>query len=131
LLAGIPMSSSDIYNPRPMPVSVGPPAAEPVQWNAGDLGALIVLGLPVYVAVGWAWSIDHTLGLWVSIAGVFMILESWFSALTFLHRHRETSLTPGRRWLVFLAALLPWLITLGLGVVLMLGLFSLSDWLRR
>ncbi len=125
------ISNSDIYNPRPAPVSVGPPAADPVHWNVGDLGALIVLGLPLYLAVGWAWSVDHTLGLWVSCAGVFMILESWFSALTFLQRHRENSLTLGRRWLVFFSALAPWLLTLGLGVVLMLGLFSLSDWLLR
>ena len=125
------ISGPDIYDPRPMPISGGPPEAEPVTWQVRDLGALIVLGLPVYGAVGWAWSQDHTLGLWVSIAGVFMILESWFSALTYLQRHRDSTFTRGGRWLVFLSAFLPWILSLCLGVLLMLGLFSFSDWLLQ
>ena len=56
-----------------------------------------------------------------------MILESWFTALGFLHRRRPLGL--GGRWTIFLAALVPWLVGLGLAAALMLGLFWLSDWL--
>jgi hypothetical protein len=119
--------SSDIYNPPPVPLPVGPPPPEPLRWTPGDLGVLAGLAFPVYLAAAWAWAIDPTLGLWVSIAGLFMILETWFSALTFLARHPETDRAPRRRWMVFLVALSPWLLSLGLGAGLMLGLFALID----
>jgi hypothetical protein len=94
----------------------------------GDLVALVVLCAPVYVLAGWAWAIDSMLGWWVTLAGIVVTVESWFSALAFLHRH------PGarrlHRWLVFLAALMPWVLSLGSGAALMIGLFRLSDWLR-
>ncbi len=118
---------TDIYDPAPAPVHLPPPEPAPIHWTAGDLFALALLCLPVAAASGWAWTIEPTLGLWVTIAGVFVILESWFSALTFLHRHPDSD-RRGRRWLIFLAALVPWAISLGLGVALMLGLFRLSDW---
>jgi hypothetical protein len=124
-------SSHDIYNPPPAPVPYTPPAVEPIVWTGGDLLALGMLACPVYLAAAWAWSIDPTLGVWVTAAGLFMILESWLSAVTFLHRHPAARrLAPRRRWLVFLAALLPWLMCLAFGVALMLGLFVISDrWL--
>lgn len=90
--------------------------------------ALIVLCAPVYVAAGWAWAIDNTLGWWVTIAGVFVTVESWFSALSYLHRHPGAG--PRQRWLIFLAALMPWVLSLGLGAALMIGLFRVSDWIR-
>ena len=73
----------------------------------------------------WAWRFEPVLGLWIIVGGVFVVLESWFSALTFLHRHPEEH--PGRRWLIFLAALVPWLLGLGFATALMLGLFMISD----
>ncbi|GIW88418.1 MAG: hypothetical protein KatS3mg108_2742 [Isosphaeraceae bacterium] len=120
--------SHDIYNPPPVPVRYEPPATEPIVWTGRDLVALAMLACPVYGAAVWAWSVEPTLGLWVTAAGLFMILESWLSAVTFLHRHPEARrLSAKRRWLVFLVALLPWLICLVAGVALMLGLFVLSD----
>lgn len=118
----------DIYNPPPAPIPYTPPAAEPIVWTGGDLFALGMLAFPVYLAAAWAWSIDSTLGLWVSAAGLFMIFETWLSAVTFLHRHPAARrLSARRRWMIFLVALLPWLMCLVFGVALMLGLFSLSD----
>ena len=55
-----------------------------------------------------------------------MVLESWFTALGFLHRRPTTTLTG--RWTIFLAALVPWLLGLGLAALLMLGMFVVSDW---
>lgn len=121
-------SQHDIYNPPPAPIAFYPPVSEPIHWTLADLGALILLAFPVYLAALWAWSIEPTLGLWVTAAGLFMILESWLSAVTFLHRHPDTQqLAPRRRWLVFLVAMLPWLLCLLFGTLLMIGLFWVSD----
>ena len=56
-----------------------------------------------------------------------MILESWFTALGFLHRCRPLGLRA--RWTIFLAALIPWLIGLGIAAAFMLGSVLVSDWL--
>ncbi len=118
----------DIYDPPPAPIPYTPPAAPPIVWSRGDLLALGLLAFPVYLAAVWAWAIDPTLGVWVTAAGLFMILETWLSAVTFLHRHPHArTLAPRSRWLIFLVALLPWLLCLVFGVALMLGLFALSD----
>ena len=54
-----------------------------------------------------------------------MILESWFTALGYLHRCSPLRLKA--RWMIFLAALVPWLFGLGVAVMLMLSLFWISD----
>lgn len=119
----------DIYNPPPAPRPYEPPPPVPLRWTWGDVAALAFLAAPVALASVWAWTVEPTLGLWVSIAGAFVLLESWFSALTFLHRHPEDADSGlRRRWLIFAAALVPWLISLGFAAALMLGLFRLSDW---
>ena len=118
-------TTHDIYDPPPAPTPWVPPAAEPLAYTRGDL--LILGGLCATVlAVGlWASSIETTLGLWITVGGIFVILESWFSALTFLHRHPEEH--AGRRWTIFLAALVPWGLGLGFATALMLALFLISD----
>lgn len=121
-------ATHDIYNPPPATIAITPAPPEPIRWTGVDLVALTALAFPVYLAAAWAWSVDLTLGVWVTIAGVFMILESWFSALTFLHRHPAARGLRGmQRWMVFLSALSPWLLTLGFGLALMFGLFLVSD----
>jgi hypothetical protein len=117
----------DIYDPPPAPLPLAPPKAPPLPWTVGDLVPLALLALPVSAAALWAWAIDRTLGFWVSVAGAFMLLESWLSALTFLQRHPLATAGRGRRWLIFLAAFVPWILCLVFGVALMLGLFALSD----
>jgi hypothetical protein len=116
----------DIYDPPPAPVSVGPPKPEPVQVRPGDVVYLLVACVPLSLGVLWAWRVDTILGIGVTISGLFVILESWFSALTFLHRHHDD---PERsRWMIFLVALAPWVVGLGATAALLLGLFLLSDW---
>ena len=62
----------------------------------------------------------------ILVGGALVIAESWFTALGFLHRRPLAGL--GGRWKIFLAALVPWVLGLGLAAALMLGLFYLSDW---
>ena len=54
-----------------------------------------------------------------------VILESWLTALGYLHRCRPLRLKA--RWTIFLAALVPWLVGLGIAVTVMLSLFWVSD----
>ena len=66
-----------------------------------------------------------TLALATAAAGSLVILESWFTALGFLHRARRCG--SRRAGLIFLAALVPWLVGLGVAVTVMLSLFWVSD----
>ena len=65
------------------------------------------------------------MALLTAVGGSLVIFESWFTALGFLHRCRPLGLRA--RWTIFLAALVPWLIGLGIAAALMLGLFWFSD----
>jgi hypothetical protein len=116
----------DIYNPPPAPIAFDPPQPEPLAITAGDLAWLVGLLVLLIAASVGAWNVEPTLGMWVSIGGLFVILESWFSGLTFLRRHPADQ--PTGRWIIFVAALMPWLVGLGFATALMLGLFWLSDW---
>ncbi|WP_435016771.1 hypothetical protein TA3x_004347 [Tundrisphaera sp. TA3] len=116
----------DIYDPPPAPIPWAPPEAEPLHWTAGDLTVLASLGVLVVVGSLLAWRVEPTLALLILMGGALVIVESWFTALGFLHRRPIGEL--GARWKIFLAALLPWLFGLGFAAALMLGLFQLSDW---
>lgn len=115
----------DIYDPPPAPVPLAPPQAEPLTWTAADLVVLFVLGTFVAIGSVIAWSYEPTMALLTLGGGAMVILESWFSALSFLHRRPWVSMTG--RWKIFLAALLPWALGLGLAAGLMLILFSFSE----
>ncbi len=119
----------DIYNPPPAPVAYSPAPPAPLIWTGGDLAFLTLLCAPLAIASVLAWRYDDSLGPWVTVGGGFVVLESWFSGLTFLHRHPDTR--PSGRWPIFLAALVPWLLGLGVAGMLMLGLFTASDWATR
>jgi hypothetical protein len=116
----------DIYNPPPAPIAFEPPPPEPLAITRGDLAWLVGFLALVAAASAASWAIEPILGVWVGVGGLFVVLESWFSGLTFLRRHPAAR--PVSRWLIFLAALIPWLIGLGFATALMLGLFYLSDW---
>ena len=116
----------DIYDPPPAPLPWAPPEIEPLHWTAGDLTVLASLCLMVVAGSALAWRIEPTLALLTLMGGALVIVESWFTALSFLHRRPVGHL--GARWKIFLAALLPWFLGLGLAAALMLGLFRLSDW---
>jgi hypothetical protein len=72
-----------------------------------------------------AWRTEPALALATAIGGMLVILESWFTALGFLHRCPPLRLKA--RWLIFLAALVPWLVGLGVAVSIMLSLFWMFD----
>ncbi len=118
----------DIYDPPPAPIPWAPPEPEPLHWTAGDLVVLIAFSFLVLTASVWAGRFEPTLAPLIVTGGTLVIIESWFTALGFLHRHRHPLSSGFRdRWKIFLAALLPWVVGLGLAAGLMLALFSLSD----
>jgi hypothetical protein len=116
----------DIYDPPPAPVPWAPPASEPLNWTSGDLIVLASFVSLVGVASGLAWRFDPTLAFLVLFGGALVIVESWFTALGFLHKRPAEGIRG--RWRIFLAALVPWVIGLGLAAALILGLFRFSDW---
>ena len=116
----------DIYDPPPAPIAFAPPRPDPIAWSSGDLVGLALMIAPFLLAAGWAATVERSLGVWVVLGGAFVVMESWLSALTFLQRHpAERSIG---RWKVYLAALLPWVLGLGLAAALLSGLFLVSDW---
>jgi hypothetical protein len=117
----------DIYDPPPAPVAWNPPKPEPLVYTTGDLICLIVLYALLFAASLACWRSEPTVALMTALGGSLVILESWFTALGFLHRRRSLGLRA--RWTIFLAALVPWLVGLGISAALMLGLFLVSDFL--
>lgn len=115
----------DIYDPPPAPVPWNPPKAEPLVFTWGDLVCLITLCTLLCGASAVAWESEPTMALLTAAGGSLVILESWFTALGFLHRCKPLGLRA--RWTIFLAALIPWLIGLGIAATLMLSLFWFSD----
>jgi hypothetical protein len=116
----------DIYDPPPVPtVDWEPPRAEPLYFSGGDLCCLVSLCAGLLGLALLAWRSEPVLALISAGAGALVILESWFTALGFLHRCPPVSLK--LRWTIFMAALLPWLVGLGLAVGFMLCLFWVSD----
>lgn len=117
----------DIYDPPPSPTVLGPQSA-PLMWTGVDLIWLGLLGALSVLAAWYAWSLDSTLGVTVLVGGLFVAFESWFSALTYFHRHPDEGRSG--RWRIFFAATAPWVMGLGLAAGLMIGLFAVTDWVR-
>ncbi|WP_422926218.1 hypothetical protein [Singulisphaera sp. PoT] len=116
----------DIYNPPPAPIAWNPPESERLDLKTGDLVCLITLCATLFIVSMVAWQAETTVALITAMGGTLVILESWFTALGFLQRRHSLGLRA--RWTIFLAALVPWLIGLGITTVLMLVLFYVSDW---
>jgi hypothetical protein len=119
------MATHDIYNPPPAPVAWEEPPPEPLAISSADIAWLLGLCALLVPPSVWAWIEDPLLGAVVTTGGLFVILESWFSGLAFLRRHPDKR--PVGRGLIFLAALVPWLIGVGFTASLMWLLFWLSD----
>lgn len=119
----------DIYDPPPAPVPFEVPKPDPLVITTSDVAWLLLMCGLLVPASAWAWIVDTMLGIAVTFGGLFAILESWFSGLTFLRRHPAAR--PIWRGLIFLSALVPWLIGLGFVASLMLSLFWLSDFLGQ
>jgi hypothetical protein len=118
-------SQHDIYDPPPSGTSWLPPRREPLRFTRGDLACLLVLGLIVVIGAGVAFAFEALLGVLVLIGGSLVVLESWYTALGYLGR-RPTD-QAWQRVVIILAALVPWIVGLGLSAALMIGLFSLTD----
>ncbi|HWE35384.1 MAG TPA: hypothetical protein VG406_02345 [Isosphaeraceae bacterium] len=117
----------DIYDPPPAPLPFDPPRAEPIAFTRSDLAFLVASGFVLVAAGLLAWRVEPSLAPLVWIGGTLVVVESWFTALGFLHRHPAEGLRG--RLMIFVAALVPWLLGLGVAAALMAGLFRLSDWL--
>jgi hypothetical protein len=115
----------DIYNPPPAPLAWNPPKPERLRFTFGDLVCLVLLFSLLLVLSAVAWTNEPTLALMTALGGSLVILESWFTALGFLHRFKPLGLKA--RWMIFFAALVPWLIGLGIAAALILSLFFVSD----
>jgi hypothetical protein len=119
-------SMHDIYDPPPPPVSWVPPSPGLVAFTRWDVAWLVGLAVGIgLLSLGLAW-FEPTLGLLLFVGGMLVLLESWYTALEYLGRQDEEP--HPRRWAIFLGAFVPWLIGLGLAALLMIGLFSISDW---
>ncbi len=116
----------DIYDPPPAPPQDAlPPKHEPLIFTTGDLLCLVGLCGVLFALALAAWSTEPAVALATAAAGSLVILESWFTALGFLHRCPPLRLKA--RWFIFLAALLPWLLGLGVAVTVMVSMFWISD----
>src|SRR5579863_448148 len=112
----------DIYDPPPAQAQdLTPSKPEPLMFTTSDLLCLVGLCAVLFVASISAWRTEPALALTTAAAGSLVILESWFTALGYLHRCSPLRLKA--RWMIFLAALVPWLLGLGVAVTLMLSLF--------
>jgi hypothetical protein len=116
----------DIYDPPPaLTETFVLPKAERLVFTKGDLALLVGLCALLFAGSVLAWQSEPEVALATAAAGSLVILESWFTALGFLHRTRPLRLR--LRWLIFLAAIVPWLVGLGVAVSAMLMLFWVSD----
>lgn len=129
--AGHPGSGSslhDIYNPPPAPMPFEVASQnEPLVITSSDVAWLLVLCVLVVPPSVMAWILDPLLGAALTVVSVFIVLESWFSGLTFLRRHPAAR--PLWRGMVFLAATVPWLIGAAFMVSLILAFFWLTDYM--
>ena len=93
----------DIYDPPPAPEQDWvPPRREPLIFTTGDLVLLVGLCALLFAGSVLAWRTEPELAIATAAGGSLVILESWFTALGFLHRCPPLRLKA--RWLIFLAA---------------------------
>lgn len=117
----------DIYDAKPVPVSVNLPEKQPLHLTWSDKLFLAISLSVVLLLSTAAWFLDGTVSFFVALGGGLVVLESWHTSLMFLQRHEyEDHQT---RHFIHLAALIPWLLVLGSAALAMLGLFWLSDYL--
>lgn len=115
----------DIYDPPPAPVADEQPEPEPLTWTRADLAFLVVPCLALLAASFALWRTEPTVAALTTLGGSLVLLESWFTALGFLHKYPARGL--GARLKIFLAALVPWVLGLGVAAALMVGLFLVTD----
>ena len=102
-----------------------PPKADRLVFTIGDLLCLVGLCAVLFAGSLLAWRSEPELALATAAAGSLVILESWFTAPGF--SAPDPAAATQVRWLIFLAAIVPWLVGLGVAVSAMLTLFWISD----
>jgi hypothetical protein len=116
----------DIYDPPPAPDrDWTPPEPDRLVFTTGDLVCLMGLCAALVAGSVMMWRTEPALALATSAAGSLVILESWFTALAHLHRSGQSRIAA--RWLIFLGALAPWLIGIGVAVSAILSIFWVFD----
>lgn len=115
----------DIYDPPPAPVALGTPASERMIWTKTDYACLATFGLIVAAGSLLASLFEPTLAILTALGGTLVFVESWYTAVAYLHRHPAASMK--LRWITFVAALVPWTVGLGVAAGAMLILFKISD----
>ena len=118
-------SQHDIYDPPPSRTSWLPPQAEVLTFTGGDLACLAVLGLIVVAGSVAGFLYEPLLGALTMVGGALVVLESWYTALGYLARRPAESRLG--RVVIIAAALVPWVVGLGMAAALMIGLFVLTD----
>lgn len=115
----------DIYDPPPSKTSWLPPRVETLTFTRGDLACLGVMVALVVAASAAGFAYDAMLGALVLVGGLLVAIESWYTALGFLAR-RPTDVA-WRRIVIIVAAVVPWVLGLGLAAALMIALFAYTD----
>jgi hypothetical protein len=116
----------DIYDPPPVPeIDWKRPKPEPLIFSKGDVLCLVSLCGLLLTVSGVFWRSEPWLALVAAGAGALVVLESWFTALAYLHRCPPLGLRA--RWTIFLAALLPWVLGVSAAVAFLCGIFWISD----
>ena len=116
----------DIYDPPPaLEQEWTPPRRESLIFTTGDLMCLVGLCAILFAVSAVGWRSEPEMAIPTALAGALVVFESWMTALNFLHRCRPLRLKA--RWTIFLAALLPWLVGLGVAVMFLVSLFWISD----
>ena len=116
----------DIYDPPPVPeIDWKQPRSEPLIFSKGDVVCLVSLCVGLLAVAVLAWRSEPTVAVIAAGAGGLVVLESWFTALAYLHRSPPLGLRA--RWTIFMAALVPWVLGVGAAVAFICGLFWISD----
>ncbi len=116
----------DIYDPPPAPEhDLATPAADSLNFTSGDLVWLVALCAVLFVVSAAGWRDEPALAVATAAAGSLIIVESWLTALAFLHRGPPLGLKA--RLLIFVEALVPWLLGLAAAVAVILALFWIVD----
>ncbi len=116
----------DIYDPPPAPEhDWATPQSEPLRFTRSDLYCLVALCALLFVVSAVGWREEPVLAFATAAAGLLIIVESWLTALGFLERMPQLGLKA--RLLIFVEALVPWLLGLAAAVAAILGLFWIAD----
>jgi hypothetical protein len=116
----------DVYDPPPVPeIEWEEPRREPLDVSRGDVACLAALCLALFAVSAFFGRSEPVVAVIAAGAGSLIVLESWLTALARFRRTPTHGLRA--RGTVFLAALVPWVVGVGVAIAFLLGVFWLSD----